>query len=229
MSKQRTLLRLSLMVFLGLGVAFFLPLYAQAPVGEEELRGAEIAARFEEKMTSLKSFAAEVGFELQHPQWKSPRTYTAKLEARGRAFYFSGMGYELYSDGASRWQYSPAQKEVVVHTVDTASLSPIENPLRLFSHLGATFRTRFRGERTEGTTRYYDLTLYPRDTNAPYSQIHVALYQKNLHPAQFTYLGRDGVNYVVKITKFDPNAKVRTNFALDTKALKGVTVTDLRE
>ncbi len=215
-------------VFLGLGVASFSPLRAQSVTSEEEQRGVDIATRFSKKMSALKTFRAVVGFSIEHPQWKSPRSYNATLEAQRPAFYFSGMGHEIYSDGVSRWQYIPAQKEVVVMRVDSTSLSPIENPLRLFSHLGTNFRIYFQGERTEGKERYYDLSLYPHDLNAPYSQIHVALHQETLYPAKFSYIGRDGVNYVVSISSFSPNAKVRTNFALDTKALKGVKVTDLR-
>lgn len=220
---------MSLGVFLlVLCVASSFPLRAQRVTSDDEQRGLEIATRFSKKMGALKTFRAVVGFSIEHPQWKSPRSYTATLEAQRPAFYFSGMGHEIYSDGVSRWQYMPAQKEVVVMPVDSTSLSPIENPLRLFSHLGTNFRIYFQGERTEGKERYYDLSLYPHDLNAPYSQIHVALHQETLYPAKFSYIGRDGVNYVVSISSFSPNAKVRKNFALDTKALKGVKVTDLR-
>ncbi len=224
------MLRLVLLGIVSLwsSVASLSPLRAQSVAGEDEKRGIEIATRFSKKMDALKTFQAVVEFSIEHPQWKSPRSYTATLEAQRPAFYFSGMGHEIYSDGVSRWQYMPAQKEVVVMPVDSTSLSPIENPLRLFSHLGTNFRIYFQGERTEGKERYYDLSLYPHDLNAPYSQIHVALHQQTLYPAKFSYIGRDGVNYVVSISSFTPNAKVRKNFVLDTKALKGVKVTDLR-
>lgn len=225
---QRLRLVLLGIVFLGLGVASLSPLRAQSWEGEQEKRGVEIATRFAEQMRPLKTFRAVVEFSVEHPQWKAPRSYTATLEAKQPAFYFLGMGHEIYSDGVSRWQYMPAQKEVVIMRVDSTSLSPIENPLRLFSNLGTNFRIYLQGERAEGKERYYDLSLYPHDLNAPYSQIHVVLHQKTLYPAKFTYIGRDGVNYAVSISSFTPNAKVRTNFTLDTKALKGVKVTDLR-
>lgn len=203
--------------------------YAQQSKESEDARGKEIAVQFSKKMATLRSFRAALNLEIKYPQQKTPRVYTADLEARGAQYYFNGVGLEVYSDGRSRWQYVASSKEVTITTVDSTSTSPVDNPLRLFSSYQDDFRIQFRGERTEGGHTYYDLSLYPRDINQPYSQIHIALYKQTLYPAKFSYFGRDGSRYIIELKKFEPNAQVRSVFSLDTKKLKGVTVTDLRE
>lgn len=233
MLHSRTLIFFSHYSWLVLSSIFFTSLarttYAQQTKENGDTRGKEIAAQFSKKMAALRSFRATINLEIQYPQLKAPRVYTANIEARGAQYYFNGMGLEIYSDGRSRWQFVASSKEVTITTVDSTSTSPVDNPLRLFSSYQDDFRIQFRGERTEGGHTYYDLSLYPHDINQPYSQIHIALYKQTLLPAKFSYFGRDGSRYIVELKKFEPNAQVRSVFSLDTKKLKGVTVTDLRE
>lgn len=233
MLHSRTLVFFSHCSWLVLSIIFFSSLarttYAQQTKENGDTRGKEIAAQFSKKMAALHSFRAALNLEIKYPQQKTPRVYTADLEARGAQYYFNGVGLEVYSDGRSRWQYVASSKEVTITTVDSTSTSPVDNPLRLFSSYQEDFKIQFRGERTEGGHTYYDLSLYPHDINQPYSQIHIALYKQTLLPAKFSYFGRDGSRYIVELKKFEPNAQVRSVFSLDTKKLKGVTVTDLRE
>lgn len=233
MLHSRTLIFFSHYSWLVLSSIFFTSLarttYAQQTKENGDTRGKEIAIQFSKKMAALHSFRAALNLEIKYPQQKTPRVYTAAIEARGAQYYFNGMGLEIHSDGCSRWQYVASSKEVTITTVDSTSTSPVDNPLRLFSSYQDDFRIQFRGERTEGGHTYYDLSLYPHDINQPYSQIHIALYKQTLYPAKFSYFGRDGSRYIIELKKFDPNAQVRSVFSLDTKKLKGVTVTDLRE
>lgn len=233
MLHSRTLIFFSHYSWLVLSSIFFTSLarttYAQQTKENGDTRGKEIAIQFSKKMAALHSFRAALNLEIKYPQQRTPRVYTADIEARGAQYYFNGMGLEIYSDGCSRWQYVASSKEVTITTVDSTSTSPVDNPLRLFSSYQEDFKIQFRGERTEGGQTFYDLSLYPRDINQPYSQIHIALYKQTLYPAKFSYFGRDGSRYIIELKKFDPNAQVRSVFSLDTKKLKGVTVTDLRE
>jgi len=233
MLHSRTLIFFSHYSWLVLSSIFFTSLarttYAQQTKENGDTRGKEIAIQFSKKMAALHSFRAALNLEIKYPQQRTPRVYTADIEARGAQYYFNGMGLEIYSDGRSRWQFVASSKEVTITTVDSTSTSPVDNPLRLFSTYQDDFKIQFRGERTEGGQTFYDLSLYPRDINQPYSQIHIALYKQTLYPAKFSYFGRDGSRYIIELKKFEPNAQVRSIFSLDTKKLKGVTVTDLRE
>ena len=216
-------------------LAFFFTLFivpishAQQAKEKEDLRGKEIASRFAKKMAALHSFRTTLGLEVKFQQMKNPKVYTATLEARGRQYYFSGMGLDVYSDGKSRWQHAVAARELTITAVDTTSASPLENPLRIFSTYQDNFKITFQGERTEGGKTFYDLSFYPHDINQPYSQIHLSIYKQTLTPAKLSYFGRDGSRFVVDFKKFEPNAKVRSSFSLDPSTLKGVQVTDLRE
>jgi len=216
-------------MFLWLTFPLIQATYGQRVKEKDDTRGKEIAAQFSKKMAALKSFKATMGLEVKYQQVKTPRVYNATIEARGNQYYFSGMGLEVHSDGKTRWQHVTATKELTITAVDSTSTSPLENPLRIFSTYQNDFKIQFLGERTEAGQTFYDLSLYPYDINQSYSQIHLAIHKQSLLPAKLSYFGRDGSRYVVDFKSFEPNAKVRTQFVLDLKQLKGVTVTDLRE
>ncbi|MGP1362783.1 MAG: LolA family protein [Bacteroides sp.] len=196
---------------------------------KDSTRGKQLLSRFCSKMGGVNSLRATFSFEVLFPTSKTPAEYKATLESRGNQFFLSVMGIEIYSDTQTRWQYTPAKKDVVITQVDSTSASPLDNPLQLLKYDISTLRIEFRGERTEKNSTYYDLSLYPLDINQPYTQIHLTLHKRTLYPAKLSYFGRDGVRYKVSVDQFEANAKVRARFALDVQKLKGVRITDLRE
>ncbi len=187
----------------------------------------EVRAFFQH-MRALRSLKAHVVMQVDNQQRGVKASYEGDLEMRGNAFHFAGMGMEIYSDGRSRWQYLPEEREVTVYPVDTASSAPLDRPLRLLREYQKDFKVRFRGERSANGKTYYDMTLYPRDIRVAYSQIHVAVDKKTLAPEKLTYQGKDGVHYIVRIGRFKPNAKVRTSFAFTPPKGADVEVIDLR-
>lgn len=184
---------------------------------------------FAQYMLSLKSMSARVECKIENQMTGITSSYTARIEARERAFFLEGMGMEIYSDGVTRWQYLPDANEVTISEINPSETNPMEQPLEIFRHYEKQFKVRFRGERIDKGVAYYDFTLYPRSLSTDFSQIHLTITKQGLAPHQMTYQGKDGVIYLINIQEFKPNAKVRTSFQFDPTQHKGVEVIDLRK
>ncbi|PIE84119.1 MAG: hypothetical protein CSA07_03360 [Bacteroidia bacterium] len=200
--------------------------HAQAPEADDSQHPTVV--EFAKRLLQVKTLRAHVETKMDNQQADMKLTYKGDIEMRGSEYKFRGMGMEVYSNGRERWQYLPKEKEVTVYAVDSTDHSPIAQPLGIVKGYRDMYKVRFRGERTEGRTTYYDISLYPKDMNAAYSQIHLAILKKDLSPSKITYRGKDGVHYTVEISRFEPNAKLSKDFAADPRKIKGVEVIDLR-
>ncbi len=201
--------------------------YAQAQPEADDSEN-PIVVKFVNQLLKLKTLKAHVETKMDNQQSNVKLNYKGDIEMRGAEYKFKGMGMEVYSNGKERWQYLPKEKEVTVYAVDSADQSPMTHPLAILKNYRQMYKVRFRGERKEKKVTYYDISLYPKDLNAPYSQIHLAILKKDLAPAKITYRGKDGVHYTIEITSFQPDAILSKDFARDPRRIRGVEVVDLR-
>lgn len=183
---------------------------------------------FARRMASLRSMTSDVECTVVRPNVKMTAPFTGSIEAKGESYVLKTDGLEIYSDGVSRWQYLPESKEVTVSTLSDVSNSPLDRPLQLFREYSKLFKVRYQGEHTKDGVRYFDYTFYPRDLRQPYTQIHVSVVALDYTPYKMTYMGKDGVSYLLTLKNFKRNAAVRSSFRFDPKAHKGVEVIDLR-
>lgn len=183
---------------------------------------------FAKRMAGLKSIMADVECTISRPEMKMTAPFTGSLEARGESYALKMDGIEIYSDGQSRWQYMPEEKEVTVTTLSDVSTSPLDRPMQLFQEYSTLFKVRYRGEHVKDGVRYLDFTFYPRDLRQPYTQIHVSVVASTYMPYKMTYMGKDGVSYLLTLKNVKPNAPVRSSFNFESQGYKGVEVIDLR-
>ena len=157
------------------------------------------------------------------------REFAARMASIGSmAAELKMDGLEIYSDGKSRWQFMPEDKEVTVTALSDVASSPFDRPMQLFQEYDKLFKVRYRGEHVKDGVRYLDFTFYPRDLRQPYTQIHVSVIATSYIPYKLTYMGKDGVSYLLTLKNFKRNAPVRSNFAFDPKGVKGIEIIDLR-
>lgn len=183
---------------------------------------------FASRMASLQSMTADVECIVSRPNVKMTAPFIGSIEAKGECYVLTMDGLEIYSDGTSRWQYMPDANEVTVTTLSDVAASPLDRPLQLFREYSSLFKVRYRGEHTKDGVRYLDFTFYPRDLRQPYTQIHVSVVASNYTPYKMTYMGKDGVSYLLTLKNFKRNAPVRSSFSFNPQSHKGVEVIDLR-
>ena len=183
---------------------------------------------FAARMAGIGSMAAEVECMINRPDVKMTAPLKGSIEAKGDCYVLKMDGLEIYSDGKSRWQFMPEDKEVTVTALSDVASSPFDRPMQLFQEYDKLFKVRYRGEHVKDGVRYLDFTFYPRDLRQPYTQIHVSVIATSYIPYKLTSMGKDGVSYLLTLKNFKRNAPVRSNFAFDPKGVKGIEIIDLR-
>lgn len=183
---------------------------------------------FARRMASLKSMTADVECTISRPNVKMTAPLTGRIEAKGESYVLTMDGLEVYCDGTSRWQYMPEANEVTIAPLADVSVSPLDRPMQLFKEYDRLFKVRYRGEHVKDGVRYLDFTFYPRDLRQPYTQVHVSVEASSYAPYKMTYMGKDGVSYLLTLKNFKRNAAVRSVFSFDPQSHNGVEVIDLR-
>lgn len=190
--------------------------------------GHPAVAEFARRMSTLKTMRSDVECQITRPNMKMAVPFKGSIEARGASYALKMDGIEIYSDGKERWQYLPEEKEVTITTLSDVTSSPLDRPLELFLQYSTLFKVRYRGEHVKDGIRYLDFTFYPRDLRQPYTQIHVSVQASNYNPYKVSYMGKDGVSYLITLKNFTRDVEIRQNFSFDPKSYRGIEVIDLR-
>jgi outer membrane lipoprotein-sorting protein len=77
--------------------------------------------------------------------------------------------------------------------------------------------------------KFDEIDLYPKNLDQPYSRIKLLVNRNNNMPEMITSYGKDGVNYTITLTNFQPDREISdTLFTFDPLKNKKVEVVDMR-
>jgi outer membrane lipoprotein-sorting protein len=139
------------------------------------------------------------------------------------------MGMEVYYDGTTKWQFIPDANEVTISVPTSLDGGFLDDPTQIFRDYEQDFKSRFIGEKVEKGVALYEVDLYPEDLSEPYSLIKIIFKKQNLDPISVKYQGKDGINYIIEVSKFKPNTNVKDDsFVFDPQKHRGIEVVDLR-
>ncbi|MFC2507662.1 MAG: outer membrane lipoprotein carrier protein LolA [Bacteroides sp.] len=191
-----------------------------------------VLKQFADRMQQLDCYTADFVLRVENQQNGMKDEYNGALEARRNGYWISTLGMEVYCDGKSRWQYLPGQEELTITQVDSASTSPLDNPMSIFQGYAERFKVRYMGK-VEGAGEKgescHKVVLVPRDLSMPFSQIFLLFTVDSLKPRSIDYRGKDGVNYQISIRNFRVDGPARKSFAFPQSRInKQMKVVDLR-
>ncbi|MDY0254578.1 MAG: outer membrane lipoprotein carrier protein LolA [Tenuifilaceae bacterium] len=203
--------------------ASILALGQSAPLGKDLIKS------FSEKMQAYQTIQADFSFTLENLQEGFSDTHSGKLSFKGNKYSLDLMGMEVYFDGTTKWQFIPEANEVTISLPTTLDGGFLDDPTQIFRDYEQDFKSRFIGEKVEKGVALYEVDLYPEDLSEPYSLIKIIFKKKNLDPVSIKYQGKDGINYIIEVSKFTPNASVTDqDFVFNPQKHRGIEVVDLR-
>lgn len=203
--------------------ASILALGQSAPLGKDLIKS------FSEKMQAYQTIQADFSFTLENLQEGFSDTHSGKLSFKGNKYSLDLMGMEVYYDGTTKWQFIPEANEVTISIPTTLDGGFLDDPTQIFRDYEQDFKSRFIGEKVEKGVALYEVDLYPEDLSEPYSLIKIIFKKQNLDPVSIKYQGKDGINYIIEVSKFTPNASVTDqDFVFNPQKHRGIEVVDLR-
>jgi outer membrane lipoprotein-sorting protein len=198
-------------------------------LGQTAPLGKDLVKSFSEKMKAYETIQATFSFTLENLQEGFSDTHKGKLRFNGNKYFLELMGMEVYYDGTTKWQFIPDANEVTVSAPTSLNGGFLDDPTQIFRDYEQDFKSRFIGETIEKGVAHYEVDLYPKDLSEPYSLIKIVFKKQNLDPVSIKYQSKDGINYIIKVSKFKPNVPVKDeDFVFEPNKHKGIEIVDLR-
>ncbi len=197
--------------------------------GQTAPLGKDLVKSFSEKMQTYQTIKADFTFTLENLQENFSDTHKGSLKFKGKMYCLNLMGMEVYFDGTTKWQYIPEANEVTISKPSTLDGGFFDDPTQIFRNYEKDFRSKFVGERVDRGVSYYEVDLYPEDLAVSYSSIKIVFKKNNLEPVSIKYQGKDGINYIIEVNKFKPNAPLKDDdFSFEMNKHRGIVIVDLR-
>jgi outer membrane lipoprotein-sorting protein len=153
-----------------------------------------------------------------------------KVMMKGSKYRLSTKNIELYNDGTTQWQYLKEDNEVMISLADSTS-DIVTNPLGFILGDKKEFKQKLKGEVNEDGFNLLEIDFYPWDIKMPYSYIRIRIDEAKHKPYSIRYVGKDGVNYTIKIKNYTPEVELPDDneFVFEPSKYPDIETVDLRE
>jgi outer membrane lipoprotein-sorting protein len=191
----------------------------------------EVLKKLSGTISSYKCLYFEYTLQTEDIRLKTSTLQDGKVLMKGNKYRLSTEDVDLYNDGVTQWQYLKENNEVMISLSDSAS-DIMTNPIGFIMGDKKEFKQKLKGEIIEDGLTLLEIDFYPWDLKTPYSYIRVRINEKKQMPYSIRYVGKDGVNYSIKIKNYTPDIEdipVDTEFVFDTSKYQGIEIVDLRE
>lgn len=173
----------------------------------------------------------EVSFEvsLEFPKQK-PEVQKGSLIQSGDKYQVKMTDQEIYSDGKQIWVYLKKNKQVQILDPAAAEENDMFSPkqmLRLYET--ENFAYAITGQFKENGNEIAEIEFKPLSAGSEYTKMRLKVNKTQMKLISLAVFSRDGSKYTIKVNSLVTNKKYTSDiFVLNTKALKGVRIEDLR-
>ena len=212
-------------------VLFFciLPLVAQQEPVTQDPAAKVILDRIAAKAKQMKSIQADFSILVEDKKENTKNTSTGNLLMKKEKYKISTTGSVVYFNGKTMWTHTIDDHEVIITEPGNNEEDFMSNPANIFTLYNKDFKYRYIRETTRNGLKFDEIDLYPKNLDQPYSRIKLLVNRNNDMPEVITSFGKDGVNYTITLTNFQPDREISdTLFTFDPAKNKKVEVVDMR-
>lgn len=184
-----------------------------------------VSARFK----TFKTVQAGFTYKVEDAKGKAMSTKTGTIWMKGTKYKVVFGGQEIYSDGATIWNYDKNSKEVSINNVDPNS-SAI-TPQKLFTNFyDQDFLYKLNGEKKVGAKTIQEIEMTPTEKEGKkYHKVYLQIDKAAKTIYSTKVLNDEGNKYVYTVSSMKTNgAMADTMFVFDKKKYPGVEEVDLR-
>jgi outer membrane lipoprotein carrier protein len=208
---------------------YFFSLSAQQETVTQDPAAKEILDRIAAKAKQMKSIQADFSILIEDKMENTQNTSTGNLLMKKEKYKISTKGSIVYFNGKTMWTHTIDENEVIITEPGNSEDDFMSNPANIFTLYNRDFKYRYIRETTRSGLKYDEIDLYPRNLDQPYSRIKLLVNRINDMPEVITSYGKDGVNYTITLTNFQPDREISDSlFIFDPAKNKKVEVVDMR-
>ncbi len=206
-----------------------LPLVAQQEPVTQDPAAKEILDRIASKAKQMKSIQADFSILVEDKKENTKNTSTGNLLMKKEKYKISTTGSVVYFNGKTMWTHTIDDHEVIITEPGNNEEDFMSNPANIFTLYNRDFKYRYIRETTRNGLKFDEIDLYPKNLDQPYSRIKLLVNRNNDMPEVITSFGKDGVNYTITLTNFQPDRDISdTLFTFDPAKNKKVEIVDMR-
>jgi len=180
------------------------------------------------KFKTFSSVQAGFSYKVEDAKGKTMSSKTGTVWMKGNKYRVSFGGLEIFSDGATVWNYDKSTNEVTINDVD-ASGSAL-TPQKLFTDFyDKDFLYVLNGEKKSGKKTLQEIEMTPTDKSKPFHKVYLQVDKAAKTIYSTKVLENGGNRYTYTVSTMKTNSPVAdTQFLFDKKKYPGVEEVDLR-
>ncbi len=221
---------LFVLLFASLG---YLNLGAQSPTmttkKDNDPKAKSILDKLKKEFAGYKSMEVSFEMELELPNQPAEKQ-NGSLIQDGNKYVVKMKDQEIYADGKTVWIYLKKNKEVQISNFEESTTSEFLSPKQMMTlYEKVDYVYSIIEERKVGSETFTDIEFKPLSKKSDIAKLRLTVDKKANKMVSLRVFSRDGSRYLLKLNSITPNKKYEPSlFSLNTKALKGVHIEDLR-
>ena len=176
---------------------------------------------------SKKGITADFVITLENTRDEKKEEIPGKIWLKGELFKLSVKDIDTYFDGKTQSVYMKEAQEVTISNPSAEELKEI-NPVMLLKSYQKGYKMKFMETLQEGGKTLDVIDLYPEDLKNANSRITISIEKESMRLHSVKVQGKDGVNTMLAIKKYDFTAIPDDVFVFNPNNIKGIEVIDLR-
>jgi outer membrane lipoprotein-sorting protein len=196
---------------------------------QQDPEAKKILDRVAEKSKHYTTIETDFSLSIVNRREDFSSTSDGKLKIKGNKYYMESTDTKVYFDGKTLWTYMEDINEVTITEPDIESDDFVENPLAIFELYSSDFKFRLLGEVKLDIGWVYEIDLFPKNLEQPYSRFKVYIRKDSEDIYMIKAVGKDGVDYTAYLKNPKYNQSMDDSlFTFSEKDHKGVDVVDMR-
>ncbi len=200
---------------------------------QQDPEAGEILDKLSIKTKAYTSFQTKIIYRYEDKKEGNFFDKEGEIIMKGNKYKLSFMESVIFYNGKTMWNFLPENNEVNVFEPDPEELknedSFLENPQYLLNIYNEKYKYRLMGGISENGKNFYEIDLYPKNLDKPYSRIKLLIEKEKIQLYSAVVFGKDGINHLFTFPEIKTNFPVEDNFfTFNVKEHPGVEVIDLR-
>ena len=211
--------------------AFIAVFLLASSIAQQDPQAGAILDKVAEINRSFQTIKASFQLTVIDLQQDSKEMFDGNIALKKGMFKLELMDNIIFYDKTTVWNYLPDVQEVNINAAEDVDIgnSFLTNPASLFTMYKEDFKYRLIGEKNIEKEIQYFIDLVPKERDSEYSSIKLLISKKDLLLQSATFMGKDGIHYIIKITRFEHDIKLEDSyFRFDPAKHPDVEVIDMR-